>query len=102
MQPVNIIVIKDKEPMFSFSNFFRPTTKNVLIWGTTIKGLAATAGVTAVANDEKTIFWVAFAIGGLTELFIQLTKQEPIETIQQAVEDLKEDTLNPTIENVSN
>ena len=91
----------EKDPLFSFHNFFRPTSRNVTIWATTIKGLSVTMGGTAVFTDHPKLVYVAMGIGAICEMFLYFTKEEPIDTIKLAVEDLKEESTQ-SIENVSN
>lgn len=91
--------VTEKEPLFSFQNFFRPTSKNVTIWATTIKGICVAIGISAFATESKWIFLGATIVGGLAEAFIYFTKEEPVSTITRAVEDIHNEQLNEHVSN---
>ena len=82
-----------EEPLFSFRNFFRPTSKNVLTWSTIVKGLAVTGAATSFATANTFIFIACIVIGGLADALIMFTGEKPIDTAVQAVENIQEDKI---------
>jgi hypothetical protein len=87
-----------EEPLFSLKNFLRPTSKNVLIWATTIKGLSITGMASSFAVANKILFFSFMILGGLAEAFIYFTREKPSETLMQAVVDIKQDSIDGHVE----
>ena len=82
-----------EEPLFSFRNFFRPTSRNVLSWSTIIKGLCITGMATAFASANGWVFGACLVLGGLADAFIYFTGEKPVSTLYQAVENIEEDKI---------
>jgi len=92
-----------EDPLFSFKNFVRPTSKNVLIWGTVVKtacitligfslSILATSTSLAIALGV-----IAILIGGLAESIILFTREKPVDTLVQAVEDVIDEKDKPLL-----
>ena len=93
------------DPLFSFKNFFKPTTKNVLLWGTGIKAACATLigfATTVVSSNVPIgvlLIVVGLLLGFLADTFIALTREKPTDTLIQAVVDVKEEVIENQHEN---
>jgi hypothetical protein len=87
-----------EEPLFSVKNFLRPTSKNVLIWATTIKGLSVTGMASSFAVANNILFYSFMVIGGLAEAFIYFTREKPSETLVQAIVDVKQENIEDHVE----
>ncbi len=88
-----------EEPLFSLKNFLRPTSANVNIWGNAIKtgcisliAFATTLIVTS-PNVAISIIVLAIIVGGIAESLIFFTREKTVETLQQAIVDLKEEKM---------
>ena len=89
-----------KEPMFQLSNFFKPTTKNVTLLGLAMRASALTILASAFASQSLKIFIGGVVIGFLGELIVLSSKEDPIETIVKAAEDIQQTASTQPIENV--
>ena len=89
--------------MFQFANFFKPTSKNITLLGLAMRGSAVTILASSFSTQSMKVFIVGLIIGFLGELVVLYSKQDPIETIVKATEDIQQ-TINQTpsqpIENV--
>lgn len=89
-----------EEPMFSPKNFFKPTSKNVQLWGLATKGVCI--GIVGFALSllatNVTLAVVlsigALIVGGIAEVVILFTREKPVDTLVQAVTDLAEERAN--------
>lgn len=96
-----------KEPAFSFSNWFKPTSKNIIAYCTAIKStgflisgialkvLISALMVTPIATPLilKSLW---FLVGGgvlgiIADLFEKLTKGEPVSVIKFGLEELEKE-----------
>lgn len=88
-----------EEPLFSFKNFFRPTSHNVAIWCNAIKAACITlitfSTTLLVTNPYSaiTMILIAVIIGGVAESLILFTKEKPMASLVQALEDVKEEKI---------
>lgn len=88
-----------EEPLFSFKNAFKPTTKNIQIVSLAVRGtcvtLLANAVLIATTNFQLAcIVGLIAIIGGfLAELFLLLTREKPIDSLVEAALDVKEEVV---------
>ena len=96
--------MEKKEPMFQFSNFFKPTTKNVTLLGLAMRASAISILASSFSSQSIKVFAVGLIIGFVGEFIVLLSKEDPIETIVKAAEDIQQTTIQETqpVENVSN
>lgn len=79
----------EETPLFSLRNYFKPTSKNVLILGDILVALGGLIGTASIAALSTTFAITGLIISGLGIILQRLTKEEPISTIERAVEDIK-------------
>lgn len=97
---LNTPSITDETPLFSLKNYFKPTSKNVLILGDILVSLGALIGASAIAALSTYSAVTGMVVSGLGIILQRLTKEEPVSTISRAVEDITVDNLNKSNENV--
>ncbi len=86
-----------EDPLFSFKNAFKPTTKNIQIVSLAVRGTCVTLLANAVLiattnfNLACIIGLIAIVGGFFAELFLLLTREKPIDTLVEASLDIKEE-----------
>ena len=80
--------IVETKPEFSIHNIFKPTPKSRIIAGMIMKSLGITILGAAFATTNLWVFGTGILLGGLGELLILLSKEEPLSALQRAAEDM--------------
>lgn len=102
-------ITKEAPILFSFKNVFKPTSKNAVILGMTMKvigiGVVTLSTIVlplAALTTTATLIIIKYGIlmnvfgiilGGLGEAIILFTKEEPISSLIRAAEDIKIDKI---------